>query len=129
MVRQRAAIVLAVATAVLALAWTGLLTHGPVICPFRRLTGLPCASCGLTRAATALVHLDWANAFWLCPASLPLGLGAMVVLVVFLIELLSGKAIAAALWRRWSGIVGWLGVGCVVLSWAFNVAVHLREPL
>lgn len=36
---------------------------GPVICPFRRLTGLPCPGCGLTRSWTYLVHGWWSEAF------------------------------------------------------------------
>jgi len=33
--------------------------HGPVLCPFRLTTGLPCAGCGLTRAFLALMHGQW----------------------------------------------------------------------
>jgi len=32
--------------------------HGPVVCPFRVVTGLPCPTCGLTRATHWLVHGD-----------------------------------------------------------------------
>ncbi|WP_370289303.1 DUF2752 domain-containing protein [Nocardioides sp.] len=36
---------------------------GPVICPFRRLTGLPCPGCGLTRSWVHLMHGDLPAAF------------------------------------------------------------------
>ena len=34
----------------------GSIDHGPVWCPFRLLTGLPCPACGLTRSWVAFVH-------------------------------------------------------------------------
>lgn len=36
---------------------------GPVICPLRRLTGLPCPGCGLTRSWVYLAHGWWREAF------------------------------------------------------------------
>lgn len=41
----------------------GFLTDGPILCPFRRLTGLPCPGCGLTRSIVALVQGDLDAAF------------------------------------------------------------------
>lgn len=34
-------------------------THGPVLCPFRLMTGLPCPGCGLTRSWVFWLHGDW----------------------------------------------------------------------
>lgn len=34
-------------------------THGPVVCPFRLATGLPCPGCGLTRSWVYWMHGDW----------------------------------------------------------------------
>lgn len=36
---------------------------GPVVCPFRLATGLPCPGCGLGRAWSALAHGDLDGAF------------------------------------------------------------------
>lgn len=36
-------------------------------CPIRRLTGIPCPGCGMTRACLAALRLDFAEAFRLHP--------------------------------------------------------------
>ncbi|GAA1506214.1 DUF2752 domain-containing protein [Nocardioides humi] len=57
---------------------------GPVICPFRRLTGLPCPGCGLTRSWVYLTHGWWRDSFLAHPfgpllALVVLALGVAVV--------------------------------------------------
>lgn len=54
---------------------------GPVLCPFRRITGVPCAGCGLTRCAGELARLDVAGAFGVHPLG-PLVLAQLVVVLV-----------------------------------------------
>lgn len=50
-------------------------------CPFLLLTGLPCPTCGVTRALDALLHGDLAG-YWQChPLALPLA--AVVLLFPF----------------------------------------------
>lgn len=39
------------------------ITQGPVVCPFRALTGLPCSGCGLTRSFVSMGHADPLTAF------------------------------------------------------------------
>ncbi len=39
------------------------LNGSPFACPFYTMTGLYCPGCGSGRAATAMVHLDFATAF------------------------------------------------------------------
>ena len=38
------------------------LESGPVLCPFRAITGLPCPGCGMTRATVACTMGDWRRA-------------------------------------------------------------------
>ena len=57
---------------------------GPVICPFRALTGLPCPGCGLTRSWVYAAHGWWqesfaSNAFGLVVVAAILALAVVVV--------------------------------------------------
>lgn len=60
---------------------------GPVICPFRRLTGLPCPGCGLTRSWVYGTHGWWRESFLAHP------FGAVAIAVVL------GLAVAAVVAR------------------------------
>jgi hypothetical protein len=51
-----------------------------VLCPFRRLTALPCPLCGITRAMCALLKGEWLAAIAFHPLS-PLVLGAVVAMM------------------------------------------------
>ncbi|WP_299571227.1 DUF2752 domain-containing protein [uncultured Williamsia sp.] len=42
---------------------TSVVGEGPVLCPFRLATGLPCPGCGLTRSWVAAAHGDLSAAF------------------------------------------------------------------
>ena len=48
--------------AVAALLPAGGIEDGPILCPFRFLTGLPCPGCGLTRSWVYLMHGDLGSA-------------------------------------------------------------------
>ncbi len=50
---------MAAAAAFLLLGWVGVPAEGgPIFCTFRRLTGIPCPGCGMTRAMAALARGD-----------------------------------------------------------------------
>ena len=80
LVRDR---LLAAVCALLPLAYLALAALGLPLapCSFRALTGLPCPGCGLTRAATCLVHGRWAAAMRLHPFAPLFVLGWSVVVV------------------------------------------------
>lgn len=59
---------------------------GPVICPFRRLTGLPCPGCGLTRSWVYLVHGWWRESFLAHP------FGVVAVVAVLVVAVLAVRA-------------------------------------
>ncbi|MEZ0577543.1 DUF2752 domain-containing protein [Nocardioides sp. MH1] len=54
---------------------------GPVICPFRALTGLPCPGCGLTRSWVYAAHGWWRESFASHPFGLVLVAGILALAV------------------------------------------------
>ncbi|WP_188113594.1 DUF2752 domain-containing protein [Nocardioides humilatus] len=55
---------------------------GPVICPFRALTGLPCPGCGLTRSWVYAAHGWWRDSFASNPFGLVVVAGILALAVV-----------------------------------------------
>ncbi len=93
---------------------------GPVLCPFRALTGLPCPGCGLTRSWVYAVHGRWEDSVLAHPFGL------------LTIALVLGLAVAAAGARLGHGHVPSLqrlvrrrAVQVVLVAWAGFAAVRL----
>ncbi|MFZ2242283.1 MAG: DUF2752 domain-containing protein, partial [Gordonia amarae] len=57
---------------------------GPILCPFRMMTGLSCPGCGLTRSWVYTMHGDWAAAFGANIVG-PLLIAAVVVLAAVVV--------------------------------------------
>jgi len=53
--------------------------HGPVLCLFKNITGMPCPACGVIRSATAILHGE----FWRGVFINPLGLLLLLALISF----------------------------------------------
>lgn len=60
---------------------------GAVLCPFRRITGLPCPGCGLTRSWVYAAHGWWGDSF----AAHPFGLVLMAAVIALVIELVRAR--------------------------------------
>jgi hypothetical protein len=71
------------------------LAAGPAVCLFRRSFGIECLGCGMTRAVSAAVHLDFARA-------MDLNRMAAIVLPVLLVWIASPA-------RFWTVLAGRLG--------------------
>lgn len=94
-------------------------------CPLRTLSGIPCLSCGGTRALMALTRFDVAAAFALNPLVAGLGLGGAVYVVHALGVWLLG-------WRRWTPslrtpaarrVARIAVVAAIALNWAYLIVV------
>ena len=71
----------AAAALALSFVWSPSGLPGIDLCPFHRLTGLPCPGCGLTRAFCAISHADFAAA-WACNPFGYLFYGIAVILLL-----------------------------------------------
>jgi hypothetical protein len=64
---------------------------GPIVCPFRLVTGLPCPGCGLTRSWVYLAHGDFSEALRANPFGYVTMAAAAVLIVAVLAALVRGR--------------------------------------
>ena len=101
---------------------SGRVEHGPILCPFRLLSGHPCPLCGSTRAVAALCSGDFVSAWHLNPFGVLL---AVVCSIAFL-----APNLLIALRRRSNrlmvavpkSVTGMLVVAAFVEIWAWNLS-------
>ncbi|HSN90305.1 MAG TPA: DUF2752 domain-containing protein [Anaeromyxobacteraceae bacterium] len=93
----------------------------PWVCPVRALWGIPCATCGMTRAFVALAHGDAGAAFAASPLGTLVAAGAWVFAAAAL-----ARAALGTSWPRMPDRVVRAAVAAGVLAllanWAFLLA-------
>jgi hypothetical protein len=100
---------------------------GPVLCPLHGVVGLPCPSCGLTRALTALAHGDVVTALWWNALSLPVAALLLITPVVALYELATQRRLE--FYKRWlfSQRVATVCAACVITYHLVRSAVWWQQ--
>lgn len=92
------------------------------VCLFKALSGLPCPTCGSTRAVGRLVHLDPVGALVMNPlATLAVAVLAMWALADFAL-LARGRALDLEMGRPLGRAARGLAVAVVVVNWAYLLA-------
>jgi hypothetical protein len=87
-------------------------TDGPILCPFRRFSGLPCPGCGLTRSWVSFAHGDVSAAFDYHAFGPLLFVTVVVALGVKAFTLITGRQLSPPTVR-----VLKLAAACVVAIW------------
>jgi hypothetical protein len=88
-------------------------------CIFRLTTGLPCPSCGSTRAFGRLFHLDLAGAFAMNPLAAAAALGLLLWGVADLVLLPGRRALRASLAPALHPPARALVVALLLANWGF----------
>jgi hypothetical protein len=92
------------------------------VCLFKGLTGLPCPTCGSTRAVGRLAHFDFVGALAMNPLT-TVAAAAMVLWAAADFGLLTrGRALDLEMGRPLGRIVRGLAVAAVALNWAYLMA-------
>jgi hypothetical protein len=94
---------------------------GPIVCPFRLATGLPCPGCGLTRSWVYIAHGDFGDAVRANPFGYLTMAAAIALIAVVLGSLARGRPIPSMspVVRSRPFLVvlfGWLAFACVRIA-------------
>ena len=91
-------------------------------CRFHAVTGLPCMSCGSTRAALALTHGEWLEAMRLNPLACLAFLAVATAFLLWCADASFGSRLLSTA-RQWlSRLPGWrLFAVAVALNWAYLI--------
>lgn len=99
-------------------AWTPPDSAAWTTCAFRRLTGLECATCGMTRALSALAHGDLAGSLARHPLAAPLAAEAALLWLLAPLALHRGWRPRPAWTRAWA----WGHGAALLVAWGARLA-------
>ena len=124
-------------TIVASFAYAPVISRGPVLCPFRFLTGVPCPGCGLTRSFCALTHGDVTSAFAFHLFGPILMLALLVGVPLLLIEGVTRRAnpmLSASLFSKRGAAIAAIAFGgyhfvrLIVMGWDGTLWQGMQHP-
>ena len=92
-------------------------------CPFKALTGLPCATCGMTHAFVRLAHGDLLAAVRASPAGALLAGGAWLFALADGVRVALGLPLPALGPRAYRALAA-ASAAALLANWAFLVVAH-----
>ena len=99
----------------------------PLFCLFRKVTTLPCPSCGMTHAFVAMGHGHWTDAWHANLAGPILYAVGWLALGLALAQGLSGRDVLAGLWRRTRRLAVPAVVVLMAVAWVENLLRRFAE--
>src|SRR3954468_12770357 len=98
------------------------LDHMPVaFCAFKAVTGLPCLTCGTTRAFARLFRLDLPGALAMNPMMASVAVAMVPWGMADLAFLRSGRAVALEVSPRWAPFVRTAALSLAAVNWAYLI--------
>jgi hypothetical protein len=93
------------------------------LCPLHALSGIPCPTCGTTRAATALLHVDFKTAFLLNPlmAGSLMAAGLYVVYAAVVVIGRMPRARIESVTRSEARVIRVLAILLIAANWLYLV--------
>ncbi len=121
--RQAKAIAALALAALLALAAFLPADHplGFPLCPLKRLAGIPCPTCGMTRAFCNAVQLHWRTSLRWHPLGLPLALACALGALWLGMEAWRGRTFKPEWRTRLMPPLAVLGLGATLATWALRL--------
>jgi hypothetical protein len=95
------------------------------VCGFKLLTGLPCPTCGMTRAVCHAVHGHWAQSVAAHPAGMILAAGLVGWMLWAAAEARRGRPIAEVWRRRLARVLIIAGIAVSGVFWVTQLADRL----
>ena len=103
---------------------------GMGICIFKHITGIPCPSCGSTRAVKALLHGDFIGSIVLNPIGILVAVIMIVLPVWLIVDITQNKQSLYLFYRRFENFVRKPGIAAiliilVVANWIWGICKGL----
>jgi hypothetical protein len=100
---------------------------GPVLCPLRLLTGIPCPSCGLTRSFCAAAHGDFSAAFGFHVIGPILFAATAIAIPLCILEVVRGRRFEGAHRVLFSSRVAWFEAGVFVAYHLWRLIAQIAD--
>jgi hypothetical protein len=108
-----------------AIAWLHLDRLPVTVCMFKAVTGVPCMTCGATRALGLVGRLDIPGAFHINPLMAALFLGLLAFAAVELAFRAQGRSIAIHVGSLEKRVLAFLAAALVLLNWMYLIAARV----